>query len=47
MYKTTILQIPIYDTPESDVFNLAEINKAHIKLEEFANEFRTNPAINN
>ena len=45
MYKTTILQIPIYDTPESDVFNLAEINQAHIKLEEFANEFKTNPDI--
>ena len=34
MYKTTILQIPIYDTPNTDTFNISDINTANLNIEQ-------------
>lgn len=45
MIKTETLQLPIYNTPDVDTFNLTDINTAHTTLEAFANEFINNPNI--
>lgn len=37
MIKTATLQLPIYNTPDVDTFNLTDINTAHTNIEAFAN----------
>lgn len=34
MYKTSILELPIYNTPDTDTFSISDINTANLNIEQ-------------